>query len=156
MLLILPPIVNSVFALPSAKLIVSPLVLFAIVPLVVNAPVFVTLILPPVSVMPVTANVAVLTNDIFPDVLFVALKLVMVLAPPNVVPVAELVARAPSLTNPAPLSEIAPVDVKVAVLLLPGDTVPVKLISPVFVIVVFAAALCVMPVRVNVVAVFVN
>ena len=63
-----------------------------IAPLVVNAPLFVTVISPvPVSLIPVIVNgAAVLVNEI-PPVALVALKLVTVFAFPKLVPVAETV-----------------------------------------------------------------
>jgi hypothetical protein len=110
-----PAAVNEI--LPEAVLIA---------PLVVNAPLLVTLISPvPVSLIPVTnKEAAVLVREI-PPFASVALKLVTVLALPKVVPVAEFVASNAPLIVFAPISVIAPV---VAV----KETLPLVLRLPPF------------------------
>ncbi len=137
-----PPFVLIPFEIVSTRVVLSgvktlrltlpPVVLIA--PEIVVAPVFVTLTppVPLVCVMPVIENgSALFVNEIVPLVPFVALKLEIILAPPNVVPPTELVVNNPLVvTRPAPLSEIAPLEVKPTLLATPA-IVPVIPILPV-------------------------
>src|SRR5437764_8238991 len=93
----------------AVRLIVPPSALTP--PVRVRAPVLLIVIPPPPGWMiPVTVKgAAVLVSEMAPPVVFVALKLAIALAPPSVVPPAEVVINdALVLTNPLPLSLIVP------------------------------------------------
>src|SRR5476649_149832 len=112
-----------------------------IAPLVVNAPLLVTVISPvPDSLMPVTVNVPAVFINVMPPVALVALKLATVLALPKLVPVAEIVvSSALLLIKPAPASLIAP-----AVLV--KDTLPSVLMLPAFKVMLRPAEAKILPV----------
>jgi hypothetical protein len=94
-----------------------------IAPLVVNAPVFVTMISPAVSLIPFTVKAAAVFVREIPPPASVALKLVTVLALPKLVPVPETVVSNAPLRLLVLISLIAPV---VAV----RETLPAVLILP--------------------------
>ena len=106
-----------------------------IAPLVVNAPLFVTLIAPvPVSLIPVTNKAAAVLVREIPPPASVALKLVTVLALPKLVPAPEFVVSNAPLIRPEPLSATVLLEVSDTLLLLPAATLPVMLIAPVLLI----------------------
>jgi hypothetical protein len=108
----------------------------------VNAPVLLMVKLPTASLI-ARLNAPVLTKAISPLPVLTAVKLLNVLAPFKVWPPAELVVNTP-LTSPAPVSEIAPVEVKETAL---PVTVFVRLNVPVLVVVTVPALLTVPSVK---------
>ena len=118
----------AVTVLPTVKVpvvavkLTVPFAAVLMAPLVVSAPVLLTVTFPAaLCVIPVRVNAAVFVNAILPLLVFVALKLETVLAAFKVVPPTELVVKRAPLNSPAALSDTVP-------------AVPVNEILPVVVI----------------------
>ena len=77
------------------------------------------------------SGAAVLTKEIAPPDVLVALKLLTAFAPPKVKPPTEVVVNKAPLIKPAPDSLMVLVEVKVTLLLAPAAMLPVMLIAPV-------------------------